>query len=122
MRGGVQLPNGMNVAIGLTRSASLNGIEQYSSSLQLDDLSAGIGAQAFEGLGTTVIQSGSGNLVAPNVLDGLSSGFGTIIQNSLDNQEIRTLTTLDVEISDVSSAIRNIATGQAITDSLTLQQ
>jgi hypothetical protein len=122
MRGGVQLPNGMNIAIGLTRSASLNGVEQYSSSLQLDDFAASIDAAGLEGLGTTVIQSGSGNFVAPDVLYGLSSGFGTIIQNSLDDQEIRTLTTLDVQISDVSDAIRNIATGQAITDTLTLQR
>jgi hypothetical protein len=121
MRGGVQLPNGMNIAIGLTRAASLNGVEQYSSSLRLDDLRAGIGAPALEAFGTTVIQNGSGNFVAPNVLDGLSSGFGTIIQNSLDNQQIRTLTTYDIEVSDVSNAIRNIAAGRAISDTLTLQ-
>jgi predicted nucleic acid-binding Zn-ribbon protein len=121
MRGGVQLPNGMNIAIGLTRSASLNGVEQYSSSLRLDDLTAGIGVPALQGFGTTVLQNGSGNFVAPNVLDGLSSGFGTIIQNSLDNQEIRTLTTYDIDVSDVSNAIRNIAAGRAISDMLTLQ-
>jgi hypothetical protein len=81
----------------------------------------GIGAPALEAFGTTVIQNGSGNFVAPNVLDGLSSGFGTIIQNSLDNQQIRTLTTYDIEVSDVSNAIRNIAAGRAISDTLTIQ-
>ena len=47
-------------------------------------------AAALDGIGTNVIQNGSGNYLAPAVLDGLSAGFGTIIQNSLDDQEIRT--------------------------------
>jgi hypothetical protein len=122
MRGGVQLANGMNIAIGLTRSASINGVEQYSSSLRLDGLTAGMDSAALDAIGTNVIQNGSGNYLAPNVLDGLSSGFGTIIQNSLDGQEIRTSTTYDVAISDVSSAIRDIAAAQAISDTLTLNQ
>jgi len=120
MRGGMQLANGMNIAIGLTRSASINGVEQYSSSLRLDDLTAGIGTAALDGIGTNVIQNGAGNFVASGVLDGLSSGFGSIIQNSLDNQEIRTLSTYDIAISDVGSAIRDIAADQAITDTLYL--
>jgi hypothetical protein len=122
MRGGVQLANGMNIAIGLTRSASINGIEQYSSSLQLDDLSAGIGTGGLDGLGMNVIQNGAGNFVSPGVLDGLSSGFGTIIQNSLDNQNIQTLSTYDIAISDVGNTIRDIATGHAVSDSLLFNQ
>ncbi len=122
MRGGVQLANGMNIAIGLTRSASINGVEQYSSSLQLDDLAAGLDSAALAGIGTTVIQNGAGNFVAPNVLDGLSSSFGTIIQNSLDNQEIHTLSTYDIAISDVGSTIRDLATNQAIADVLQFNQ
>jgi hypothetical protein len=122
MRGGVQLANGMNIAIGLTRSASINGIEQYSSSLQLDDFRAGMGAATLDGIGLNVVQNGTGNFVAPGVLDGLSAGFGTIIQNSLDNQEISTLSTFDIAISDVGSAIRDIAASQALSDSLLLNQ
>ena len=121
IRGGMQLGNGMNIDIGLTRSASINGVEQYSNVLQLDDL-AGMDAAALAGIGTNVIQNGAGNFLAPTVLDGLSSGFGTIIQNSFDGQEIRTSTTYDVAISDVSSALRDIATSQAISDTLSMQQ
>jgi hypothetical protein len=122
MRGGVQLANGMNIAIGLTRSASINGIEQYSSSLQLDDLGAGLDSAALAGIGTHVIQNGAGNFVSPNVLDGMSSSFGTIIQNSLDNQEIHTLSTYDIAITDVGSTLRDLATNQAISDVLTFNQ
>jgi hypothetical protein len=122
MRGGMQLANGMNIAIGLTRSASINGVEQYSSSLRLDDLTAGIGTTALEGFGTNVIQNGAGNFLAPGVLDGLSSGFGTIIQNSLDNQQIHTVSTYDIAISDVGSAIRDIAAAQAVSDTLNFNQ
>lgn len=122
MRGGVQLANGMNIAIGLTRSASINGVEQYSSSLQLDDLAAGLDSAALAGIGTSVIQNGAGNFVSPNVLDGLSSGFGTIIQNSLDNQEIHTLSTYDIAISDVGSTLRDLATNQALSDVLQFNQ
>jgi hypothetical protein len=60
--------------------------------------------------------------VSPNVLDGLSSSFGTIIQNSLDNQEIHTLSTYDIAITDVGSTLRDLATNQAISDVLQFNQ
>jgi hypothetical protein len=122
MRAGVIFDNGMNVAIGLTRTASVNGEEQYVSSLQLDDLAAGIGPAGLAGFGNLVIQNGTGNSVAPDVLDGAATGFGTIVQNTLDNQQISTSTIYDVTIRDVGTTVRGLAASQALADSLSFQR
>jgi hypothetical protein len=122
MRGGVLLGNGMNVAIGLTRTASINGVEQYSSALRIDDLTAGLDPAALDAMRPLVIQNGAGNSIAPGMLDDWSSGFGMVIQNSRDNQEISTSTIYDVQIQDVSHAIRDMAGSQALSDSLSFHQ
>jgi hypothetical protein len=118
MRGGVQLPNGMNVAIGLTRTASINGEEQLGSSLHIDDLTAGLSPATLDALRPVVIQNGEGNSVSTQLLDGWSGGIGTFIQNSRDNQEISTATIYDVSIQDVAPTIRDMAASQAVSDSL----
>jgi hypothetical protein len=122
MRGGVLLGNGMNVAIGLTRTATINGVEQYASALRIDDLTAGLDPAALDAMRPLVIQNGSGNTLAPGLLDDWSAGFGTIIQNSRDNQEISTSTIYDVRIQDVTHAIRDLAASQAVSDSLSFHQ
>jgi predicted nucleic acid-binding Zn-ribbon protein len=118
MRGGVLLGNGMNIAIGLTRTATINGEEQYASALRIDDLTAGLDPAALDAMRPLVIQNGTGNAIAPGLLDDWSAGFGTIIQNSRDNQAISTSTIYDVQVQDVGQAIRDMAGSQAVTDSL----
>jgi hypothetical protein len=118
MRGGVLLGNGMNIAIGLTRTATINGEEQYASALRIDDLTAGLDPAALDAMRPLVIQNGTGNSIAPGLLDDWSAGFGTIIQNSRDNQAISTSTIYDVQVQDVGQAIRDMAGSQAVTDSL----
>lgn len=122
MRGGISIGGDMNIAVGLTRSASINGNEEYSSSLHIDNLNASLSAGDLANVNSVLIQNGAGNVASPAILDALSGNYATVIQNSLDNQEIATQTVLDISIGNVSGTLRGLAAQQAISDSLSLQR
>lgn len=68
-----------------------------------------------------VIQNGAANVAAPSTADIRANTMATILQNSLDNQSIRTLTTLSASTNALSAfrdAITREAIGQATTDFL----
>lgn len=120
MRAGIRLGDGMNISLGLTRTASVNGSEEIRQTFDLGALGAGLDLSSIEGLGQLVIQSGNANTIDPGVLDPL--GFGTFIQNDLDGQRIRTQTIYDLSIHDVARTIQGLAAGHALSDSLGFQQ
>jgi hypothetical protein len=122
-RAGIRFGDGMSVTLGLTQSASVNGVEQLSNSVDLGNFSTGIDWSTMQiGMGGIVLQNGTANSIAPGALESLSSGFGTYLQNSLDDQLISTETIYDLRIEDVSRAIGGISAGQALEDSLRFQQ
>ncbi|MDJ0927623.1 MAG: hypothetical protein QNJ73_08235 [Gammaproteobacteria bacterium] len=120
MRAGIAFGDELNIAIGLTRTASVNGIEQYASSLRIDDLTA-VNMAELGNIGTVLIQNGAGNSVSPATLDSLSNGLATIIQNTLDNQNIATTNVFDVSVGNTATAISGNTAVSAITDTLSLQ-
>jgi hypothetical protein len=122
MRGGIMMGNGMNVAVGLTRIAAINGEQQFSSTLNIDSLGAGVDASALQNINQLVIQNGPGNVIGPSFLEGWSGGMSTIVQNSLDNQDISATTIYDVQIQDVGNAMKGLAASQALSDSLSFQR
>lgn len=120
MRGGMQIPGGLDITFGLTHSASLNGVEQFSSSIYVDDLSRLSEAMAGDfGAQSVLIQSGDGNLVN---LDALSGQMGTLIQNTLDSQVIATKTIIDVSVGNFGNFAATVGATQAIAESLSFQQ
>lgn len=122
LRAGFITNGGVNIAIGLTRTASINGEQIVSNSLSFDSLGAALQPNALQGLGQLVVQNGSGNSLAPH-LDGVpNSYFGTIVQNTRDNQYIDTATIYDVQIQDVGHALRGFSAMQALGDSLMMQR
>jgi hypothetical protein len=122
LRAGFVTDGGVNIAIGLTRTASINGEEIVSNSLNFASLGAALRPSALEGMSQLVVQNGSGNWLSPN-LDGVpNSFFGTIVQNTRDNQHISTSTVYDVSIQDVGSAVRGFSAMQALGDSLMMQR
>ncbi len=94
MRGGFELPSGMVLSFGIERAVYVNGDLVASTSLQVPDIARITPQQAQEvaefnkGL---LVQLGEGNTVVPGQMGG-----GIVIQNSLDNQQIVTLTQVDV--------------------------
>src|SRR5690606_36245453 len=122
LRAGYITNGGVNIAIGLTRTASINGEQIVSNSLSFDSLGAALQPNALQGLGQLVVQNGTGNWLAPH-LDGVpNSFFGTIVQNTRDNQYIDTATIYDVQIQDVGHALRGFSAMQALGDSLMMQR
>ena len=52
----------------------------------------------------------------------LSGNLGTVIQNTLDNQTITTMTVIDVSLQNAASIVSGIAASDAISQSLSLHQ
>lgn len=122
MRGGFSIGDDMVISVGITRSGSVNGVEQFTNSINIADIASGVSPADMEGATATLIQNGPGNFVSPNVLAAMSENFTTIVQNSLDDQEISTMNIYDISVENVSSAVNGIAASQAISDSLSFSQ
>ncbi|MDI1276457.1 hypothetical protein [Methylobacter sp.] len=86
LRGGFALPNGTNIDFSLERITSLNGSVVYSSSFQLPE-------------NVSLIQNGALNQ-APELT---MSGLGSVVQNNLDNQVIRTVTDVNIAVSHLKN-------------------
>jgi hypothetical protein len=86
LRGGFMLPNGMSIDFSIQRIISLNNEVILSSFSQLPS-------------NITLIQNGDFSQ-APAL--GMA-GLGTVIQNNLDNQTIKSLTNIDLTVSNIKS-------------------
>ena len=100
LRGGYQLPSGLLLSFGIERAAWVNG--ELVSYLRVDipDI-ANITPEQAQELSkiaqTQLVQVGPGN-----VFNGIGNGGlvgGLVIQNTLDGQDIRASTTLDVGVN-----------------------
>lgn len=121
LRGGFQTADGLSVSFGIERVVYVNGVLQSTTALRVEDLGSLRGGTAGPTVvlpaGSTValIQNGSGNAVATNALSG--SALGTIVQNSLDNQKIQTVTTINATVNSVQ-ALQAIRMQQSMQEAL----
>ncbi|MDD5578889.1 MAG: hypothetical protein PHY16_06350 [Methylobacter sp.] len=86
LRGGFVLLNGMSIDFSLERITSLNGAVVSSSFFQLPS-------------NVSLIQNGNLNQAPDLAL----SGLGSVIQNNLDNQMIRTVTDINIAVSHLKN-------------------
>lgn len=96
MRGGFETPAGLTASFGIERVAFVNGELVAATYVNIPDIGAITveQAQALSALNDTLlIQIGPGNTFETSSLNGV------VIQNTLDNQQITTLTTLNVSVS-----------------------
>lgn len=121
MRGGIDTSEDYTVSIGVTRTGSVNGIEQFSSALYLDDLTKANGPGLAQ-IDAVMVQNGVGNLVTPDTAANLSQNVTTIIQNTLDNQALSSQTILDISLQNVSAVTQGISASQTVSESLSLQR
>lgn len=84
LRGGFVLQNGTNIDFSLDRITSLNGSVVSSSFFQLPE-------------NASLFQNGTLNQVPYLAM----SGLGSVIQNNVDNQVIRTVTDINIAISNL---------------------
>lgn len=94
LRGGFELPSGLQASFGFERVVYLNGELVATTRVSIPDLSA-ITPEQAQALAaakqTTLLQVGQGN-----TFDATSMSGGMVIQNTLDDQDIQVLTTLDI--------------------------
>jgi hypothetical protein len=118
VRGGFEIPTNLQASLTLERSAYVNGELVVHRSVSIPDIANMTDAQATalaEAAGTLVIQNGPNN--AFNV-----AGLGpasTVIQNTLNDQHLVTLTTLSVEVNTLG-AFRELNFQDSLRDSLTI--
>lgn len=115
MRGGFQMPSGMMLSFGIERVVFLNGELTARIAVQIPDV-ARITPEQAQALADfnrgLIVQIGEGNRADPAQLAG-----GLVIQNTLDDQDIRTVTRIDVGV-DTLGAYQNLNASGALNDAL----
>jgi hypothetical protein len=117
MRGGFDLSSGLKVSFGISRMVVVNGNLLTTTSFNIPDIS-NISAQQAQALASVnagaLIQNGPGNIVQPGALPGLS---GAVIQNTLNNQNIQALTTINTTVNSLSM-FKNFNVGSTLNGAL----
>lgn len=102
-RGGFEVAGGLTLALGIERVVSVNGEVLSRTNIAIPDLSAMTANQARlaqDALGTAkLIQLGGGNFVGSDI--SLNNG-ATLLQNTLDGQDIRAATTISSTVNSMS--------------------
>jgi hypothetical protein len=123
MRGGFELGSlvpGLAVSFGFARSVSINGERVFEMRFNLPDLAHITTDQAKQVSAVLahamVVQNGLGNSVGSGTTQrGL--GTATVVQNSLNNQNIQTLTQIDAGVNSMG-LLRSILTRGTLRDAL----
>ncbi len=104
LRGGFETPGGLALSFGIERLVYVNGELSSTTTLNVADLGRLVGGAAGleplpVGTSVAVIQNGPNNTFDAGAL--ASGAFATVIQNSLDNQKIQTVTTINAQVNSL---------------------
>lgn len=103
-RGGFDLGNGLVASLGIDRAVYINGALITSTKIDIPDIAHITTAQATalaSATGaTTVVQNGPGNSFDPSAFS--HTVAATVVQNTLNNQNISTVTTMSVSVNNLS--------------------
>lgn len=117
IRGGFDLGNGMLASFGISRMVYINGNLVAGARVDIPDLSKIDSAQASQLAAligsVTLIRNGPGNFIDPAAFSQAAGAI--VIQNTLNNQQIQALTTLDL-------AVRNLGRFNSMNLADSLQQ
>lgn len=115
VRGGFDLGDGLQVSFGIQRAVYINGELVTYNSVNIPDVAHITTQQAMSlasALNTvTVVQNGPGNTFTPSSAG--QTAAATVIQNTLNNQAIQNLTTLNVSVNTLD-AFRSQGLQQAL--------
>ena len=104
IRGGFDLGNGLEASFGIERAVYVDGNLVTYTSVNIPDIAHITTQQAMalaSTLGTVNVQVGPGNTFNPSSMGQTSAA--TVIQNTLNNQTIRSLTTLNVTVNTLDA-------------------
>lgn len=121
VRGGFTTDSGLKISFGIERAVYVNGNLVATTSLTVSELGRISGGRAVPDVGADammLIRNGAGNVTR---LGDMGGAVATIIQNTLNNQNISNLTVIDATVNslqlsrgmDLHSTLRN-----AVTDAL----
>jgi hypothetical protein len=115
VRGGFDLGDGLQVSFGIERAVYINGALVTYASVNIPDV-AHITTQQAMSLASVlstvnVVQNGPGNTFNPTSMG--QTAAATVIQNTLNNQAIQNLTTLNVAVNTLD-ALRSQGLQQAL--------
>lgn len=102
LRGGFSIPGGASISFGIERAVFINGALVVETRAYIPDLGRMTAADAeslSHAIAPLIVRNGAGN--AADVATG-AAGTYTIVQNSLDNQSIASMTTLSVGVGTLS--------------------
>lgn len=103
-RGGFDLGGGLVASFGISRAIYINGNLVANVSVNIPDLARIDGAQASAlaalANGVTLIHNGPGNFADPASFNRATGAI--VIQNTLDNQQIQALTTLNTTVRNLN--------------------
>ncbi|GLQ46561.1 hypothetical protein GCM10007862_16120 [Dyella lipolytica] len=104
IRGGFDLGNGLEVSFGIERAVYIDGNLVTYANVSVPDVAHITSQQAValaSALSTVnVVQNGPGNTFDPSSLS--QTSVATVIQNTLNNQTIRNITTLNVSVNTLN--------------------
>jgi hypothetical protein len=105
MRGGFEIDSGLTVSFGIQRAVYVDGNLVATASVTVPDLARITTAQA-DALRTSagtlsLVQNGGGNAFDAGATP--AAAVATVIQNSLNNQEIRSLTVIDATVNTLGA-------------------
>lgn len=102
-RGGFDVGNGLLASFGIDRVVYINGNLVAQTSVSIPNIASMTAAQASALAAATgnvsVVQNGAGNTLAPTMLNGATAAM--VIQNSLNNQDIKSLTTINASVNNL---------------------
>jgi hypothetical protein len=104
VRGGFDLGGGLEASLGIERAVYIDGNLVTYTSVNIPDIAHITTQQAMtlaSALSTVNVQSGPGNTFDPSSLGNTTAA--TVIQNTLNNQTIRNLTTLNVAVNTLDA-------------------
>lgn len=120
-RGGFITDTGVRIAFGVERAVYLNGTLVTTTTLNVSELGSVSAGRSGTGASDTgnvlLLQNGPGNTFSAGAT--ANSTFGTVIQNTLNDQNIKSITTINATVNslqvlrgmNLQSALRSAITG-----------
>ncbi|WP_296228228.1 hypothetical protein [Ralstonia sp. UBA689] len=106
MRGGFDVPSaaGLRISFGIDRAVYINGDLVASVSANVPDVAHMTASQAQQLAGVVntvnIVQNGPNNVAPPDVVTGAAAA-ATVIQNSLNNQTLQAVTTINAAVNSL---------------------
>jgi len=115
VRGGFELPANLHASLSLERAAFVNGEPVANLRADIPDIAHMTAEQATalqNAMGALVIQNGPGNTLLASL-----GPAATVIQNTLNDQRLLSLTTITVDVNSLG-AFRDLTFHDALRDNL----